>query len=51
MKKIQQREIFADMLRCIAIISVLYIHTTANYYVSSYGNRIFPVLFLQKKIP
>ena len=35
--KNRQREVFADLLRTIAIISVVFIHTTSNYLVESYG--------------
>lgn len=37
----QQREIFADTLRFFAIIFVIIIHATCNYYVESYGTKMF----------
>ncbi len=46
MKKVKQRELFADVIRCIAIISVLHIHTTYDYYVRSYGTGIFKYLLV-----
>lgn len=40
-KKSKEREIFADILRTIAIIFVLIIHTTCNYLSSTYGDSVF----------
>ena len=42
MKK-QQRELFADTLRFFAIIFVIIIHATCNYYVESYGTKMFAI--------
>ena len=41
MEKVKKRELFADLLRCIAILSIIVIHMTSNYYVDSYGTKTF----------
>ena len=47
LKKQNNREMYADYIRFFAIIFVLIIHTTANYYVESYGSKGFlPILII-----
>lgn len=41
-----KREIYADLIRTISIIFVLIIHTTCNYFVTSYGNKSFTYMLI-----
>ena len=46
----KKRELFADALRTVAIIFVLIIHTTANYYVESYGTKSYYIILVISSI-
>ena len=45
-----EREIFADFIRVIAILFVLIIHTTSNFYVESYNTKSFPIILVISSI-
>ena len=42
--KSKNRDISIDLLRTLAIIFVLIIHTTSNFYVNSYSTSSFPII-------
>ena len=45
-KAVISREIYADFLRAFCIFLVLIIHTTANYFYTSYGTTDFKILLV-----
>ena len=51
MKKAEkERLIFADILRTLAIIMVVFIHSTANYFFECYGSSEFKILLVLSAI-